>query len=437
MRSCPVGERTAPPRPVDPSGMRSYEVYQRLRVHETTTAVVQRQLWSAEFLDDPYPSLQAVRELTPCYRDWIGNAFWVTRYDDVTSVYVDDANFETRTRRWVMGLEHRGRDLGQLVPVLQAEADRTDHHVEAVAERLVRSFEPGTSVDLARSFAARLPIELLGAVLDLPDEDLPSFAADYLRLHRGAGWDARHRHAALAAFDRLSTYFSRLLEDRRAAPGDDLVSVIAGLELADGSATGDDVVATLLEHDHETLHGGLANLWYHLLVDRDVRDEVGDDRRLMKTAWLETLRHTPPVTTARRWTRHEVERFGRLLPEGALVLCSAAAANRDPRVFDEPDRFHLGRKDLCQREPRGHYRADGLPAGISFGTGAPSRFPAVPEDRPRSRYALVRDTAVTASDVLQRTWPGLRLDVGAEPRLRALEFGGMRTCWSLRVEVGR
>jgi cytochrome P450 len=434
--ACPIDERVAPPRPVDPSGMRSYEVYQRLRVHQTSATVVPRQLWSPEFLDDPYPVLDQVRELTPCYRDWIGNAFWVTRYDDVTSVLVDDANYETRTRRWRMGRAHRGRDLGQLVPVLQAEAERVDAHVEAIAERIVARFEHGSSVDLARVFAARLPIELLVAVLDLPADDVAAFAADHLSVVRGVGWDPTHRHTALAAFDRLSEYFSALLAQRRAVPGDDLVSVIASLEL-DGGATGDDVVATLLEMDHETLHGGLANLWQLLLTHPDRLDAVGDDLRLLKLAWLEMLRHSPPVMAAQRWTRHEVERFGQLLPQGALVICSAGAANRDPLVFADPHRFHVERKDLCQREPRGQYRADGLPAAISLGTGAPSRFPAVPEDRPRSRYAVVRDTAVTASRVLLSKWPRLELVSGPAPRVTALEFGGMRTCWSLPVVVRR
>lgn len=438
MNTCPVvGERALPPRESDPSGMRSYEVYQRLRVRETSATVVPRRLWSPEFLADPTPVLAAVRELTPCYRDWIGNAFWVTRYDDVTSVFVDDANFETRTRRWRLGLAHRGRDLSRHVPVAGAEAEAIDRHVEGLATRIVEGFAGGEVVDLARQFAARVPIELRVAALGLPDDLAPDVVRHLLALWRGTGWDPRHRHAALAAFDRLAGTLVPLVDERRRAPGDDVISAMVSLDLGDDPVTADDVVATLVEADHETLHGSLANLWYLLLTHPDQLEAVGDDRRMVKLAWLEALRHSPPVTTAQRWARHEVERFGCLVPEGALVLCSAAAANRDPAVFDEPDRFDVGRKDLCHREPRGQYRADGLPSGISFGTGPPSRFPAVPEDRPRSRYALVRDAAVTASCVLRSRWPRIRLAEGARPTLRSLEFGSMRTCWSLPVEVGR
>ena len=228
-------------------------------------------------------------------------------------------------------------------------------------------------------------------------------------------------------------YVEPLLDRRRTEPGDDLISAIAGLDLGNQPATAVDVVATVLEADHETLHGGLANLWCLLLTHPEQFEVVRSDPRQMKFAWLETLRHSPPVHSAQRFARHEVERFGRLLPDGALLELSAAAANRDPRVFAEPDTFVVGRKDLCQREPRGQYRADGLPSGIAFGLGPPSVHPAVPKERPRSIYAITRDVAVTASTMLLDAFPNIRLPDGAAPTIRSLRLGEMRTCWHLPV----
>jgi pulcherriminic acid synthase len=234
----------------------------------------------------------------------------------------------------------------------------------------------------------------------------------------------------------LADYFRPLLAERRAAPGSDMLSAIAGLELSDGPATAEDVVVTLLEADHETLHGSLANLWFLLLTHPDQLAHVARDRRLVKFAWLEAMRHSAPVLTARRFARHEVERFGLLLPEGAMVVCAAGAANRDPRIYNEPDRFMVDRKDLCPREPRGQYRADGLPAGIALGLGKPSKHPAIPLDRPRSLYAITRDTAVTASNAILDRLPNLRLASGASPSLRCLRIGEMHTCWRLPVAFG-
>ena len=64
-------------------GYRTYEVYQRERVGETTNLIKPRQLISDEYLSDPYPLVAILRENYPCYRDWLSNCFWITRYDDV------------------------------------------------------------------------------------------------------------------------------------------------------------------------------------------------------------------------------------------------------------------------------------------------------------------------------------------------------------------
>ena len=233
--------------------------------------------------------------------------------------------------------------------------------------------------------------------------------------------------------DELTAYVAPLLAARRAEPGDDVLSAMAALEPDGGPVTADDVVTTLLEADHETLPGAFVNLWFLLLTHPDQLDEVRAEPRSVKAAYLEALRHTTPVLDAARITRHEVERFGRLLPEGALVMCSAAAANRDPRTFDRPEEFIVQRADLCQREPRGQYRADGLGSGIAPGLGPPSLHPAVPEDRPRSRYALTRDTVVALSRTLLDAAPDLRLADDAKPELRSLCLGGAYTCWHLPV----
>lgn len=420
------------------AGYRTYEVYQRERVGESTPLIKPRQLRARPFLDDPYPVLTILRENYPCYRDWHGNAFWLTRYDDVTSVFVDDANFETRSKLWHYAMEGYGRDLRAELPVLVAQARGIDEQAGPVAEAVLAELRPRGEADLALEVAARFPVELLARVLDLPPGDVGDFARRYWAMQRGIHWEPVAEEVGRAAIAELTAYFAPLVEARRADPGDDLVSAIATLELDSGPTTAEDVVVTLLEGDHETLHGSLANLWYLLLGDREQLALVTGERRMVKLAYLEALRHSPPVLAAHRYARHEVERFGRLLPKGAQVICSAGAANRDPRAFpNDPDAFIAQRKDLCQREPRGQYRADGLPTGIAFGLGPPSKHPALPEDRPRSLYAICRDTAVTVTNLLLDALPGLTLAPGASPTLRSLRVGEMHTCWHLPVTFER
>jgi pulcherriminic acid synthase len=389
---------------------RTYEIYQRERVHESTEKIRPIELVSEAFVRDPYPILDVLRENYPCYRDWLGNAYWITRYDQVTSVFTDDANFESRSKLWFYGSEGYGRDLREELPVLVAFSAGTDANVQSVAEQVVS--------DLARTQAQRGRVNL----------------ERYWKMQRGFHWGPQDEHAGKRAMAELADYFRPLLLARRATPGKDMISAIAGLTLDGGPATAEDVVTTLLEGDHETLHGALANFWFLLLTHPDQLARVAEDRRLLKFAYLEALRHSTPVLWKKRFARHEVERFGRLLPTGGLFYCAAAAANRDPRVFADPQRFDIGRADLCQREPRGHYRSDGLPAGVALGLGKPSKHPGLPEDRPRSLYAITRDAIVTASSVLLDQLPDIRLPAGAAPELRSLRLGELHTCWQLPVE---
>jgi cytochrome P450 len=415
------------------AGFRTYEVHQRERVGESTALVKPGQFLTSDFARDPYPLLAILREHYPSYRNWVTNDYWITRYDDVTSVFADDANFETRPRRWYYALDDIGEDLGQRLPVLQSQASWLDAQVGPVSARIVGELAAQGGGDLAVDFAARLPLELLVGWLALPDDAVEPFVSHYLVMQQGYGWEGRAREAGRQSLHALVALLRPLVEQRRSGDGDDLISVVAREQATRGGpAQAEDLVVTLLERDHETLHGGLANLCYLLLMHPEQLALVRADRLMLKFAWLETLRHSAPVLFAQRFAKHEVERFGKLLPEGALLMCAAAAANRDPRIFARADEFDARRKDLCQREPRGQYRADGLASGIAFGLGKPSRFPAVPEDRPRSLYAITRDCAVVAMQVLLEAAPGLRIAGVAEaPRCQRLQ--GMHC--SRRIEV--
>lgn len=416
------------------AGFRTYEVFQRERVGQSTAKIKPAQLVSREFADDPYPLLAILRENYPCYRDWLNNCFWITRYNDATSVFTDDANFETRGKAWHLGMEGFGRSLRAAVPVLTAQANAWDIHSQRLAEAAIADFARREEADLATEFAARLNMQLWLAMLDVSDEHAQAVAALLWRLHRGVSWDPRVRLDGLAAADELAAELAPLLELRRQAPGADLISAVAGLELADGPAQPKDLVATLLEMDFETLHGALANLWLALLTHPAEFEKVRTDPRYVKLAVLETFRHSTPVLAAPRFARHEVERFGRLIPRGGLLLCSAAAANRDPRIFADPDQFIAGRKDICHREARGQYRADGLAMGMTPGLGPPTEHPAVPEDRPRSLYALTRDTLVTASTALLEAVDDLALaDAAKPPGASCRRLGEMHACWRLPV----
>ncbi len=377
--------------PLPASGYRTYEVYQRERTGETTNLLKPRQLISRDFADDPYPLLEILRENYPCYRDWVGNRFWITRYDDVTSLIADEANFETRSKRWFYGRPDLGRDLNGHLPVAWARANAIDAHVEPVTAAIIDRL--GNGGDVAIEFAASLPLELWGRALDLPQGDLPAFSARYWRVQRGWLWDPVSQKDGLAAVDELIAYVEPLLAARRADPGDDMISAMAGLELPDGPVTAADVVVTILEPDHETLHGALANLWFRLLTDPEQFAAVRDEPRMMKFAYLETLRHSTPVLSAMRFAA----------PRGRTLR--PPVAGRGPRVL-------LGRcgqpRPAGVRRPRHvHRRAQG-PVSARAPRPVPCRWP------PGGRRAGLRQT----DDPSGRAQGTPTVDVRHHPRHR-------------------
>ncbi|MDA0339451.1 MAG: hypothetical protein O2910_06385, partial [Proteobacteria bacterium] len=288
------------------SDYRTYEIYQRERVHESTEKIRPIQLISPEFVRDPYPILTILRENYPSYRDWMGNSYWISRYNDVTSIFADEANFETRPKLWFYRRLGWGRDLRQELPVLFAQERGIDQNVEQVTGDILATLKKNGGGNLALEFAARLPMALLARTLDLPNDDFAKFVDHYWKMQRGWDWNPQEEQNGLAAMAELTAYFQPLIEARRADPGNDMISAIATLDLPDGPAIGKDVVTTLLEADHETMHGALANLWFLLLTHPDQLDHVRSERRMMKFAYLETLRHSTPVLWKRRYARHEV-----------------------------------------------------------------------------------------------------------------------------------
>ena len=164
---------------------RTYEVYQRERVGESTEKIKPSQLVSDDYRLDPYPLLGVLRENYPCYRDWLSNSYWITRYNDVTSIFTDDANFETRPRTWYYGLNNAGRNLGNELSALVAEEKFTDASAEPIANAVIDSMASRGSGDLATGFALRYSLELLTSMFAIPESDQSAFTRCYCRMARG------------------------------------------------------------------------------------------------------------------------------------------------------------------------------------------------------------------------------------------------------------
>jgi cytochrome P450 len=204
-------------------------------------------------------------------------------------------------------------------------------------------------------------------------------------------------------------YLRELVAVRRRAPGDDLVSSLIAETDSDGARlTEDELVTTctlLLNAGHEATVNVVGNGVTALLQHDDQLAAVRADAGLIPTAVEELIRYDSPLQLFERTATVDTEIGGVLVEAGTKIAALLGAANRDPAVFDQPDRFDVTRPDNPHL---------GFGAGIHFCVGAPlarvelqaslhtllRRFPAlslqaVPERRPEFVLRGVRSLPIT------------------------------------------
>lgn len=367
---------------------------------------------------NPYPRLGELRSASGVYSGRIDDAFGLPRtpeaeppqsglyftalsYDAVTQVLLDGEIFSSAGYAKSMGLvmghsilemdepEHRRyRDLLQGAFTLKA-MERWERDVVApiVNERIDRFVASGKA-DLVRDFTFPFPLEVISAMLGLPDSDLPKFhklAVELISI-------AIDIERGLSASQGLRDYFAEILAERRTDPRDDLISMLAEAELDGQRLTDDDIFAflrLLLPAGAETTYRSSSNLLFGLLSDPKQLDALRDDRTLMRKALEEGLRWEAPLTGIARTTTRDVEVCGTSIPAESQIQVCIGAANHDPTRWENPDDFDLF------REPKPH---------IAFATGPHTCL----------GLHLARMETVVALNALFDRLPNLRLDPAAE-----------------------
>ncbi|SEM98548.1 Cytochrome P450 [Nonomuraea pusilla] len=234
--------------------------------------------------------------------------------------------------------------------------ERLRPRVEAIAAGLIADLPDET--DLLDRFAYPLPVMVITEMLGVPVEDHERFRTWSGDLAGGLDPVLTQARAARAERARaeLGAYVRGLVAVRRERPGDDLLSALTRVE----ELTEAELVATcvlLLVAGHETTVNLIANGVLNLAGRGLLRHAAERPRQVVE----EVLRYDPPVQLTSRTALTDADLGGTPVPAGTPVLGLIGAANRDPAVFDEPDRFDVG------REP-GRHLAFGL--GVHFCLGA-------------------------------------------------------------------
>ncbi|OMB91734.1 cytochrome P450 [Mycobacterium colombiense] len=221
-----------------------------------------------------------------------------------------------------------------------------------VVEIITGLVEPLTAVghcDVVVDIARRYPTPVICALLGAPPEDWHLFSDWTDDIKKIFDWNvAEDGPAILAAWEHLDAYLEELIARRRASLSDDLISELIRCEDDGDRLTHDELLmlcATLLGAGTDTTRNQLAAAVQTLADHPDQWALLGQHPELAAGAVHELMRYSPIIFGTIRQAAEDVELAGFCIPAGTLVLANTAAANRDPSVYDSPDRVDITRDD--------------------------------------------------------------------------------------------
>ena len=322
------------------------------------------------FREDPYPILARLRENDPIHRDRELGRIVFTRHDDVFEI-LRDPRYWTDPRK---GLEDSftrrflGRDdeepsmllmddpghrrLRNLVrhPFTPRAVERWRPRARAVAVRVIEGIEDG-EFDLIESVAKPIPTVVIAELLGVDPEQHARFKS-WSDASIKTAFSPVNDPADVAAADRalveLRLFLADEIERRRQHPGDDLISSMLQTDEAGDRLTDAEIVSQctlLLLAGNLTTTDLIGNAVAALLRHPRELEKLRARPELMKNTVEEVLRYDSPVTNSGRIAHEDMVFDGVEILQGESLSVSLAAANRDPAVYPEPDRFDIERRD--------------------------------------------------------------------------------------------
>ena len=345
----------------------------------------------AAFLDDPFPLYRALRVHDPIHRMPDGSYF-LSRYDDCAAVYRDpdtwssdktvdfrpnfadsllyehhttslvfnDPPYHSRVRK-LLAPAFTPRALAALQPRIAALVDR-------LIDRALERCADGGAIDLIEDFAAAIPVQLIGDMLGIPQNERGPLRGWSLAILGALEPVLSPEQFArgVAAVDAFKAYLRDLVARRGREPAHDdgeiLSKLIAASAFAPGSVADERLSELELLHNcifilnagHETTTNLIGNGVDLLIRHPDAQRELRQRPELIESAVEEFLRMESSNQLGNRRAARDTALGGVAMPKGTYVHIGIGAANRDPAQFSDPDRLDLARK------PNRH---------LAFGTG--------------------------------------------------------------------
>ena len=322
---------------------------------------------------DPHKVLDDLRARCPVHHDDLAGSFIFTRYEDVRGLVSDRSLWRDPLR--ADGDSRMGRAIEQIpegVPRSEASSiltlDDPDHarirqpltqafyarvarfrpEVERIVDEAIDRIDVSAPFDLMNTFCIPIPIDAIASILGV----------DHARLGEFRDWSegliqslnpfrtpeqTAHMEKASAA---LTDYFTRTMDERRAAPRDDLISDMVRLQ-ADGAPISDTELrinlTALLVGGNLTTTDLIGNAVWLLILNPAELAKLRADPALTAAVVEETLRYEPPVDATGRVASRDMEVCGRAVKTQQSLTFFLRAANRDPEKFEDPHRFDVTR----------------------------------------------------------------------------------------------
>ncbi len=381
--------------------------------------------FSEEFFNDPYDIYRWLRDENPTYHNEKYGFWALSRFDDVVRAHRDWKSFSSEHGLTIDQLTSPDTNVrGTMIITMDPpEHDRMRKLVSRVfTPRAMTALEPmirevivsylsqyddANEFDALADFAAPFPVEVISIMLGVPKEDQQQIRhwTDAM-LTREEGSAAVSHESAEAGLAQVM-YFLQLIADKRVHPGDDMLTRLTEVEVAedDGSThqlTNDEIAgfATLLAAaGSETVTKLIGNAVVLFARNPQEWSKVLADPGRCSDAVEEVLRYWAPSQYQGRFTHAPIEFNGVTIPANEPVLLLTGAANRDEREYPDPDRFDIDRRQGL---------AVGLGHGIHSCLGA----------------ALARAESRIAFEEIRLRWPKYEVDESGLRRVKMSNVAG-------------
>lgn len=264
--------------------------------------------------------------------------------------------------------------------------------IEELTNQLLDEAEKQGTVDLMQAYALPIPVRVISQLMGISDDDMPHFKNGLRALTDGmTGWNIARTF--IKDMPDLIKFCRELVQRKRTNPGEDVLTGLIQAEEEGEKLSEDELVAMmflLIFAGYETTVHLITNAVLTLLQHPEQLDKLRNNPDLAEGAVEEALRFRGPVQgTKPNWVREDVEMHGVTIKRGTGVMPLLAAANRDPRQFENPEVFDI------ERSPNKHL---GFGYGIHLCLGA----------------WLARLETKVALNTLLRRYPDLHLAVPEE-----------------------